>query len=42
MGNIEEGLNSKHRWLIENKSHEYGTPASAGTPSADQVAPATT
>jgi len=31
MGNIEEGLNSKHRWLIQNKSHEHGTPAPTAT-----------
>ena len=25
MPKIEEGLNSKHRWLIQNRSHEYGS-----------------
>jgi len=36
MAKIEEGLNSKHRWLILNRSHEYGTTASpaVGTPEA--------
>jgi hypothetical protein len=29
MGNIETGLNSKHRWLIQNKSHEYGQATSS-------------
>lgn len=28
MPKIETGLNSKHRWLIQNKSHEYGSAAS--------------
>ncbi|MCK5814242.1 MAG: hypothetical protein KAH03_08280 [Cocleimonas sp.] len=36
MAKIEEGLNSKHRWLIQNKSHEYGSNAS----SVDAPAPA--
>jgi hypothetical protein len=39
MANIEDGLNSKHRWLIQNKSHEYGANASSvGTP-APQAQP---
>jgi hypothetical protein len=29
MGNIETVLNSKHRWLIQNKSHEYGQATSS-------------
>jgi hypothetical protein len=33
MAKIEEGLNSKHRWLIQNRSHEQGSNAqSVDTP----------
>ncbi len=33
MNNIEDGLNQKHRWLILNRSHEYGSnPMSVDSP----------
>ena len=35
MAKIED-LNSKHRWLIENKSHEYGTGATSTSDQAPQ------
>jgi len=37
MAKIEEGLNSKHRWLIQNKSHEYGSNASSVDTPAPQA-----
>jgi hypothetical protein len=39
MANIEDGLNSKHRWLIQNKSHEYGANASRVDAPAPQAQP---
>ncbi len=35
MAKIEEGLNGKHRWLIQNKSHEYGSATSVDAPVAN-------
>lgn len=44
MATIEENLNSKHRWLIQNKSHEQGSQVSSidtpATPAQPETAPA--